>query len=284
MARYNYRNFNNNNKIKSIFSAVLVVALLIGSVVGLTTVFNKDTKSISPTAFSIGSVDENGNYTESKTSIYTKDLMECQGLTIEPDFEASGTYQVYYYGADKNYIGVTAVMDVNEGVYTKNHTFPLAKYCRIVIIPEVPTDDNGREIKDFAIKWYEVSKYASNYSITVDKKQNFAPTNYFEANESLIDSCYHGAIGSQLVTIKSTTKSATKNIDVSEIEAIRISYEDDATVGMYEYFFLDAEGLVVACDNNLGLVSALNLEVPEGAVEFVCNFEVGHTFIINQLR
>ena len=78
-------------KWKNIISFVLVGVLLVGAVAGLGSVFNKDTKTISSTAFAVGGINEKGNYVESKTSIYTKDMFECQGLSIEPDFEATGT-------------------------------------------------------------------------------------------------------------------------------------------------------------------------------------------------
>jgi hypothetical protein len=165
--------FKRKIKWKNILSFFLVGVLLVGAVAGLASVFDKDTKTISSMAFGVGGINEQGNYVDSKTSIYTKDMFACQGLTIEPDFEATGTYKVFYYGEDKNFIGATDVMNSEDGVYNKASTFLIAKYARIVITPDVPTNDEGDEEEDFKIRFYEVTGYASDYNITVNKKQDY---------------------------------------------------------------------------------------------------------------
>lgn len=274
----------NKRTVKNLISGVLVVALLIGSVVGLTAIFNKETKKIGASAFAVGSVDENGNYVESKTSIYTKDLLECQGLTIEPDFEASGTYQVYYYSADKQFMGATGIFDVDDGVYTDDSTYSLAKYCRIVITPAIPTDDAGNPKENFKIRFYEVAKYANDYTITVNKDQSFTPVNYFELDETMNGKRYTGVVGETLVANENVLYVACKKINVSEMEAIRVSYENNCTCGIFEYFLLDSDGKVITTANNNGNLNVLDIEVPEDAVEFVCNMKINRTVIINQLR
>ena len=154
--------------IEQIFSVILVAALLVACISGLSALFNKKTTTISPTVFSVGGVDEDGVHENVKTSIYTKDLIECQGLTIEPDYEADGKYQVYYYNAMKEYLGTSGELRAESGIYKKGETFSGAKYCRIVITPDVPEDFDGDEFK---IRFYEVLGYAKDYNITVDKKQ-----------------------------------------------------------------------------------------------------------------
>jgi hypothetical protein len=135
---------------------------------------DKETDSISALSFKVGAIGEDSNYVKSETSIYTKDMFECQGLTIEPDFDASGTYQVFYYGEDKAFLAATDVMEANAGVYVKGEEFPLAKYARIVITPEVPTDDNGEAVEDFTISSVDVIRYVNDYTISVAKDQTFS--------------------------------------------------------------------------------------------------------------
>ena len=155
-------------KVRQGISAILVLVLLIASVSALSSLFNKKTQTISPTVFSLGAIDDVGVYRESKTSIYTKDLIECSGLTIEPDYEADGKYQVYYYNAMKEYLGTSGELLAESGIYKKLDTFSGAKYCRIVITPDVPEDFDGDEFK---IRFYEVFGYAKEYKITIDKNQ-----------------------------------------------------------------------------------------------------------------
>ena len=165
--------FRRKFKWKNILSFVLVGVLLVGSVAGLGAVFNKDTKTISSTAFAVGGINAQGNYEKTDLSIYTKDMFECKGLSIEPNFEATGTYKVFYYDENKNFIVATNALNSEDGTYNKGDTYTLAKYARVMITPDVPTDDEGNEVEDFKIRFYEVTSYASDYKITVAKKQSF---------------------------------------------------------------------------------------------------------------
>lgn len=165
--------YRRKTKWKSILCGILVVATLIGACAGIAAIAKKDTKTISSTAFSVGAIGEDGNYLpKSNKSIYTKDLFECQGLSIEPDFEATGTYQVFYYGADKSFIGATEALNAEDGVYNITPEFNIASFARVMITPDVPVDEDGKEIKDFKIRFYEVVGYANDYTVTVNKKQN----------------------------------------------------------------------------------------------------------------
>ena len=158
---------------KSLLTAVLAVLLFAGAVVGIASMGGKETKTISSLSFKVGAIDENGVFAKSDTSIYTKDMFECQGLKIEPDFETTGTYQVFYYGEDKAFLGATEVMEANAGAYAKGEEFTEAKYARIVITPEIPVDEDGKEIEDFKIRSLQVAGYANDYTITVNKDQTF---------------------------------------------------------------------------------------------------------------
>lgn len=273
------------NKIKwdNIISAVVVVALLVGCVAGLSALFNSKTTDVSDFNFKKGALDSAGFYVESDTSIYTKDLIECQGLVIEPDFEATGTYQVFYYGEDKNFCGSTEVLDAHlDGMYERGDTFEFAKYCRIVISPATPEDEDGYPVEDWKIHFWEVAGYADDYKITVDKKQNFKLTDYFVEDPAMFDKCYKGVVGNSLETSANEGYGSIKPVDVSNITALTTVYGDNCTVGMYNYFFLDASGVIIETNNNLGSLVPTTLTVPEGAVTFVCSYSLGSEFTINQ--
>ena len=167
------KRFFRNIPWRNILIIGLVAVLGIGAVVGITSIVKEDMKEISATAFKRGAIDQNGFYVESENSIYTKDLIECQGLEIAPDFEAGGHYQVFYYAPDKSFIGSTILLNCqSDGVYVKGESFPLAKYCRIMITPESPKDDYGNTIEDYKIKFYEVAGIANKFTISVNKSQS----------------------------------------------------------------------------------------------------------------
>ena len=161
-----------SRKAKSIISGILLVTIIAGVLALAGSILGKDTKTISSTAFAVGAIDDSGNFEKSDVSIYTKDMFECQGLSIEPDFEATGTYRVFYYDSNKNFIGATDELNAEDGVYNITPDYYLATYARIQITPDVPVDEDGKEVEDFKIRFYEVAGYANEYTITVNKKQN----------------------------------------------------------------------------------------------------------------
>lgn len=175
------KRFFRNIPWRNVLIITLVAVLGIGAIAGISTIAKNDKKTISSVAFSRGAIDDNGFYVESDNSIYTKDLIECQGLEIEPDFEAGGHYQVFYYNSNKSFIGATQFLDCqSNGVYVKGENFAFAKYCRIVITPATPKDDYGNTIEDYKIKFYEVAGIANKFSITVNKEQNYSVKNVIE--------------------------------------------------------------------------------------------------------
>ena len=153
---------------KSLLSGILVAALLIGAVVGLAAVFNKKTRTINSLTFSVGAIGAGGEFVKSNQSVVS-DYFECDGLTVDPADNATGTYRVFYYSADKVYVDSTTEMDALSGVYKRGDTISVAKYARVVITPTAPADHEG----DFKIRFYEAAKYANDFTVTVSKKQSY---------------------------------------------------------------------------------------------------------------
>ena len=146
---------------KKICSIVLSIGLVLGSVVGLTSLLVKieedNLKTILPT-YHIGNVsDVDGKYVESSTSIYS-DLFECQGLQVTPDFDSKVIYKIFYYDYNEDFIGSSA----DNLVDFYKIDFPIARYARIKIIP----------IDDEKVSWYEVAKYSTQLKLEVNKEQN----------------------------------------------------------------------------------------------------------------
>ena len=224
---------------KSVVTSVLVSALLLAAVSGLTSLFGRDTKTIPASAFSVGALDENGKYLESELSIFTEDLIECQGLCIEPDFKTEGTYQVFYYGSSKNFIGATEIMDAKDGVYSKGNTFELAQYCRIMITPAVPTDDDGKEVEDYKIHWYNVHSIASEYTITVDREQKFQLKNLLVSDADMANKWFKVEDG-VFTPVAKDGFCSSKMIDVTGMKEITI--DNNGGHGVEAYFFVFDNG------------------------------------------
>ena len=168
------KRFFRNLNWKNILIISLALILGVGAIAGVSSIVKNEKTTLSSLEFKRGALNEQGFYVESDTSIYTKDLIECQGLEIEPDFETIGTYQVYYYDSNKQFIGMTdKINSQTDGVYVKGDNYRFAKYCRIVIIPDPAKDEDGNVVEDYAIKFYEVAGIANNYKISVNKEQKF---------------------------------------------------------------------------------------------------------------
>ncbi len=158
---------------KKIISVVVCVVILAVCVGGASALFMNDSKIIRSSEFTVGALDEFGKANSSEQSIYTKEAFECIGLRVEPDFEFKGTFDVYYYDYNGTLIEMKRGLDV---IYDED--FPLAKMARVVINPEIP---NIEDEEEFKIRFWEVYEYASQFKITVDKKQEYL----YEDSENL---------------------------------------------------------------------------------------------------
>lgn len=207
---------------KKIISAVVCVAILALCIGGASVLFTNDSKTIYATTFSVGGLDEYGKANNSDQSIYTKEAFECIGLRVEPDFEFEGTFDVYYYDFNGTLIETKRGLDE---IYDED--FPLAKLARVVINPDVP---ETMDEEDFKIRFWDVYDYASQFNITVDKKQEYL----YEDSENL----YLASKLKNGKTFYSTNVTDWNSIelvdkaDVSVTEAIKV----DGSFSTYDVF------------------------------------------------
>ena len=279
------------NKIKwdKILSATLVIVLLVGCVAGLATIFNTKTTDVSDFNFKKGALDSAGFYVESDTSIYTKDLIKCQGLVIEPDFEATGEYQVFYYDNNKAFIGSTVVFDAHtDGVYSKGNDFATAQYCRIVISPDTPVDEDGYPVDDWKIHFWEVAGYADDYKITVDKKQKDIKDVVYTPVSLTVEHTgkYYGANTSTFIEQDNVSVSALINVEDYKYVKIRVPY-NEASVTIVPQFFsangnnINVERLYANPNEFVDGYYEFIVSVPSNATNFalvmVTGYEAGYS-------
>ena len=150
-------------KFGRILAFVLCGALIIGALGSVVAFAHNDTKSAGA-IFKVGGLDpETGEYVETDKTIYTEKAIKCNGLRIEPDFDSTVTYDVYFY--DKNDTFLYKVLGLKK-LYVSE--FELAEHARIVIHPEIP--ENVKE-KDFKVDIFDVAKYSAMLDITVSKEE-----------------------------------------------------------------------------------------------------------------
>ncbi len=266
------KRFFRNIPWKNVLIITLVVVLGVGAIAGISAIAKEEKKTISSIAFKRGALNNLGFYIESDQSIYTKDLIECQGLEIEPDFETIGTYQVYYYDANKQFIDKTdKINSQTDGVYVKGDNHRFAKYCRIVITPEAPKDEDGHVIEDYAIKFYEVAGIAGKYKISVNKEQNF--TSQEVSVEVDKAGCYYSNNKETFVIQDNVSVTAIQKVSNYDFLRVWVPVNEASVTTIIQFF--DAKG------NNMNYEWTYNddtykegdfwirdIEIPEGAEEF----------------
>ena len=265
---------------KEVGIIILLAALALGAIVGIGSALTTKTKTISPLIFAKGTYNNQGIFEESDRSITNKDFLECQGLKIEPDFDATGTYQIFYYGPDKQLLGATDKLKASETlVYEKGDSFELAKYCRIVITPDAPKDENGFVVEDYKIKFYEIAGIANKYTITVEKNQKSGLKNLF-VNDTAMCGKYYSLSYSNPQTAVQYNASKVISLDPSHENVFVTISNFSGDKGIPTLVFADDSGAFVetiSLDDNVATASfaktyVFKVSIPDGATSFALNY------------
>lgn len=159
-------------KTKDLITKIVSVALVVATVVGIGALIghfvsnkaDEDGRVIINPSYEIGGLTAYGKYKETKESIYTKEAFKCDGLNIEPQFDSTITYQVFFYDGLGNFIDSSASLD---GYYTEE--IPTgSSYARIVITPKWDKDTKDDDKK---INIFQVNKYAKQLTVKVNAEQ-----------------------------------------------------------------------------------------------------------------
>lgn len=235
-----------------VVTALLLCAIVGGCVYAFVGTDNKDNmKKISPT-FSLGGLDENGKYVETKESIYTKDAFECKGLTVTPEFESQVTYQIFFYDSTGEFISKTEKL---EKVY-KDEVAIEVTHARIVITPNEDEDGNAVTMNVF-----NKSKYAKQLTLKVYENQKTLPKTYTLdlTKVQLIDGMING----------STWKSSGSASVVCNSGVIDLS--------LYDYY----DTITLENKNGYEMYIAFLTELPS-EFETPVEFSLGHSLVITK--
>lgn len=260
-------------KTKEFISLILVIVLIAGIAGIVTSQTKKETKEISTFAFEVGGIDAAGEHVNSKMSLYTPELFECRGLNVVPDFEYDGTYTVYLYNLNKEFIA-------SSGELSDEYTLEDDRACfaRIQITPEPPAETNN-----FKLYFYDVYTYASKLTINVSKDQSISELNLFvEDKEGLGKSA---TIRGDKVVVETSDigMNAYIGIEVAGISEITFVFPDKEAV---TYFFVNKNGDVMYSVSKGVVENAAKkiLSVPDDANYLLINYVQGEEFEIYRTR
>ena len=159
MSNYELRRHKVADAVKWVVVFLLVIGL-IGAVVTLFVMLNRQTTvtQIGPEAYTIATLDENGEQAEGDTAIVTRDTFTTDGLKVAIADDATVTYALYFYDADGEFVSKTAALsaDFDGSAIPEN-----AESAKIVITPTA--DEDGK------VDFTEVLGYAGQVTITVNR-------------------------------------------------------------------------------------------------------------------
>lgn len=160
MAKNSLRQHKRSDAVKWAIAFILI-ALLVGAVVGMGIALNKQitTRTLGASAYTIGTINEDGEFAKDTSTICTKDFVPVEGLTIELAEKADIQYKLFFYGEndkqEKEFISATDYLTANLGDVVPAN----AKFVKIVIAPLTDTD----------VSLLEVHGYAKQLQVTYSK-------------------------------------------------------------------------------------------------------------------
>lgn len=158
MSNYELRKHKASDMIKWVIIFLIAIGS-IGAVITLFVLLDRQTTvtEIGPEAYTIATLNENGEQTDGDTSIVTRSAFTTDGLKVEIEDEATVTYTLYFYGAENEFISKTAALSEDfDGSIPEN-----AETAKIVITPI--EDEDGK------VELTEVLGYAGQVTVTVNK-------------------------------------------------------------------------------------------------------------------
>ena len=153
-----------NNKILWFLTIIAIVL----SAIACTSIFtipffNNDDEKIELDRFdyTFGTIDnDSGKLLDSKKSIRTRDLHSIEGIDIDLKDDATVSYKVAYYDADKKFVSVS---EETNGDYDVETAPEEAVYVRIFV---TPYQIDG---EDVILNVFNIGKYVDQIEVTVNE-------------------------------------------------------------------------------------------------------------------
>lgn len=155
-----------SRKLKKIALCVVIAALAMASVVAFVKIGKLEkTKDVGTLSYSIGTInEEDGKEAKSEHALRTKHLSADKFNKIVIQDKPDVTYQIFYYNADKKFIGKSADLSADTTELEKTQTVETAtenvKYFRVVI----KVTDTAKKVTIF-----NMNKYVKQVTVTLSK-------------------------------------------------------------------------------------------------------------------
>lgn len=155
-----------SRKLKKIALCVVIAALAMASVVAFVKIGKLEkTKDVGTLSYSIGTINEqDGKEAKSEHSLRSKHLSADKFNKIVIQDKPDVTYQIFYYNADKKFIGKSADLSADTTELEKTQTVETAtenvKYFRVVI----KVTDTAKKVTIF-----NMNKYVKQVTVTLNK-------------------------------------------------------------------------------------------------------------------
>lgn len=155
-----------SRKLKKIALCVVIAALAMASVVAFVKIGKLEkTKDVGTLSYSIGTInEEDGKEAKSEHALRTKHLSADKFNKIVIQDKPDVTYQIFYYNADKKFIGKSADLSADTTELEKTQTVETVtenvKYFRVVI----KVTDTAKKVTIF-----NMNKYVKQVTVTLSK-------------------------------------------------------------------------------------------------------------------
>lgn len=155
-----------SRKLKKIALCVVIAALAMASVVAFVKIGKLEkTKDVGTLSYSIGTINEqDGKEAKSEHALRSKHLSADKFNKIIIQDKPDVTYQIFYYNADKKFIGKSADLSADTTELEKTQTVETVtenvKYFRVVI----KVTDTAKKVTIF-----NMNKYVKQVTVTLSK-------------------------------------------------------------------------------------------------------------------
>ena len=155
-----------SRNLKKIALCVVIAALAMASVVAFVKIGKLEkTKDVGTLSYSIGTINEqDGKEAKSEHALRTKHLSADKFNKIVIQDKPDVTYQIFYYNADKKFIGKSVDLSADTTELEKTQTVETAtenvKYFRVVI----KVTDTAKKVTIF-----NMNKYVKQVTVTLNK-------------------------------------------------------------------------------------------------------------------
>lgn len=155
-----------SRNLKKIALCVVIAALAMASVVAFVKIGKLEkTKDVGTLSYSIGTINEqDGKEAKSEHALRSKHLSADKFNKIVIQDKPDVTYQIFYYNADKKFIGKSADLSADTTELEKTQTVETVtenvKYFRVVI----KVTDTAKKVTIF-----NMNKYVNQVTVTLNK-------------------------------------------------------------------------------------------------------------------